>query len=99
MAPEGNITILIHKCQFCSIYLLAIVDDIKVFIGSWNVGNTRPEIKTMRSWLPPTGYDLYFVGAQVHLFHISHGFLIIDSGNRREPIRIRSVTVTTRRQR
>lgn len=41
-------------------------EEVKVFIGSWNMGDAPPpaDIEELGKWIPKSGYDLYAIGVQ-----------------------------------
>jgi len=39
-----------------------VVEDTRIWVGSWNVGNAAPE--DIGCWIPQTGYDIYAIGVQ-----------------------------------
>jgi Endonuclease/Exonuclease/phosphatase family 2/C2 domain len=38
-------------------------ENISLFVGSWNVGNTQPS-EDLSSWIPPNAHDIYVFGGQ-----------------------------------
>eukprot|EP01129_Flabellula_baltica_P009146 TRINITY_DN3689_c0_g1_i1.p1 TRINITY_DN3689_c0_g1~~TRINITY_DN3689_c0_g1_i1.p1 ORF type:complete len:607 (-),score=121.31 TRINITY_DN3689_c0_g1_i1:64-1884(-) len=39
-------------------------NDISLFIGTWNVGNTRPDHNNLSPWIPTNMHDIYVISGQ-----------------------------------
>ncbi|KAK3275918.1 hypothetical protein CYMTET_15982 [Cymbomonas tetramitiformis] len=51
------------------------MENIDVFIGTWNLGNaTPPESDLLEDWIPKTGYDLLAIGTQECIYEPREGF-------------------------
>lgn len=55
--------------------------DLKLFIGSWNVGNEIPP-DDLSPWIPQSGFDLYAIGTQENQYSNSDILVASDWNNR-----------------
>eukprot|EP00005_Dracoamoeba_jomungandri_P002552 CAMPEP_0174256092 /NCGR_PEP_ID=MMETSP0439-20130205/5350_1 /TAXON_ID=0 /ORGANISM="Stereomyxa ramosa, Strain Chinc5" /LENGTH=941 /DNA_ID=CAMNT_0015338551 /DNA_START=472 /DNA_END=3293 /DNA_ORIENTATION=+ len=44
-------------------------EKVKIFIGTWNMGDAPPPYDKLSLWIPPSMYDLYVISTQESTYH------------------------------